>query len=68
MEAKLDQQLSGMVQEPLFQVFLNVRKAYTSLDREIFMEILREYGLGHLVQQLLQRYWDGQRVVTKSGK
>ena len=32
------------------------------------MEILREYGLGPRIQQLLQRYWDGQRVVPKSGK
>ena len=32
------------------------------------MEILREYGLGPRLQILLQRYWDGQRVVTKAGK
>ena len=31
------------------------------------MEILREYGLGPRIQQLLKRYWDGQRVVKKSG-
>ena len=32
------------------------------------MEVLCEYGLGLRLQQLLQRYWDNQRVVTKSGK
>ena len=28
MEAKLEQKLAGIVHEPLFQVFLDVRKAY----------------------------------------
>ena len=32
------------------------------------MEFLRGYGLGPKLQQLLQRYLDGQRVVTKLGK
>ena len=32
------------------------------------MEILRGYGLGPKLQRLLQRYWDRQRVVPKSGK
>ena len=27
-EAKLEQQLAGIVHEPLFQVFIHVRKAY----------------------------------------
>ena len=30
------------------------------------MEILREYGLGPRLQQLIQRYWYGHRVVPKS--
>ena len=44
-EAKLEQQLVGIVHEPLFQVFIDVRKAYNSLDRGICMEIIREYSL-----------------------
>ena len=32
LEAKLAQQLSGIAHKPLFQVFLDVRKAYYSLD------------------------------------
>ena len=56
-EAKLEQQLAGIVQETLFQVFLEVRKACDSLDQVIYMEILREYGLGPQLQKLLQRYW-----------
>ena len=68
MEAKLEQKLAGILHKPLFQVFLDVRKAHNSLDQGRCTEILREYGLGLRLQQLLQRYWEGQRVVTKSGK
>ena len=32
MEAKLEQKLTGIVHEPLFQFFLDVRKAYDSLE------------------------------------
>ena len=31
-EAKLEQKLTGIVHEPLFQFFLDVRKAYDSLE------------------------------------
>ena len=53
MEAKLDHNLAIMVHEPLFQVLLDVKKAYNSLDRVRCMEIMRRYDLG---TRLLQRY------------
>ena len=50
MESKLEQQLAGIFHEPLFQVLLDVRKDYNSLDQGRCMEILREYGLGPRLQ------------------
>ena len=41
METKLEQQLAGLAHEPLFQVFLGVRKAYDLLDREQCLKRLR---------------------------
>ena len=35
METKLEQQLAGIFHEPLFQVFIDVRKVYDSLYRWI---------------------------------
>ena len=67
MEAKLEQQLSGIVHDPLFWVFINVRKSYDSLDRGICMDILRGYGLVPRLQRLLQQYWYRHRVVPKAG-
>ena len=66
MEEKLDQKLAGIVHEPLFQVILDVLKAYYYLDRGIFIKILRGYGLGNNLQMLLQWYWDKQKVVPKA--
>ena len=68
MEEKLEQQIAGIVHELLFQVFIDVRNSYDSLDRGMCMEIVRGYGLGYKIQRLLQHYWDGQRLVPKSGK
>ena len=59
MEAKLEQQLAGIFQEPLFKVFIDVQKAYYPLDKGIYMEILRGYVLGPKLQRILQRYWYG---------
>ena len=41
LEEKLAQQLVGISHEPLFQVFLDVWKAYASLNRGGYMEILQ---------------------------
>ena len=58
MEAKLAQKLAGLYHGPPFQVLLDVRKAYDSLDRGRCMEILRGYGLGPNLKRLLLLYWD----------
>ena len=60
-------QLAGIYHEPLFQMFLNVRKAYDSLYRTRCTEVLRGYGLGANLQRLLERYWNDQKVVPRAG-
>ena len=68
MEGKTEQKLVGIVHKPLLQVLIGVWKAYDSLYRGRYMDILRGYGLGPKLQRLLQRYWNRQKVVPKSGK
>ena len=58
LEAKLAQQLAGIAHEPLFQIFLNVRKAYDSLDRGWCMENLRGYGMGQNTARLIAHHLD----------
>ena len=61
-EAKLAQQLAGITHEPIFRVFLYVRKAYDFLDWERCLEIMRGYGLGTNLDRLLEKYWRRQRI------
>ena len=53
MEGKTEQKLVGIVHKPLLQVLIGVWKAYDSLYRGRYMEILRGYGLGPKLQRLL---------------
>ncbi len=47
MEAKLNQQLAWADQEPLYQIYLDLRKAYNALDQGWCLKILAGYGVGH---------------------
>ena len=68
LEANLAQQLARLAHEPLFQVFLDVQRAYGCWTGGGFLEILRGVGLGTNLDRLLRHYWEKQRVVTKAGK
>ena len=67
-EAKLLQQLSKMVQKTLHFIFLDLGKAYDTVDRERLLEILEGYGVGPNTLGLLKFYWENQRCVAKAGK
>ena len=62
-EVKLLQQLSHMVHKTLYFIFLDLQKAYNTVDREQLLEILEGYGVGPNVLDLLKLYWDNQHCV-----
>ena len=68
MESKLAQQLAGLAHEPLLHIFMDVRKAYDSMERGCFLEILRGYGMGPNLARLLKNHRKWQRTVPKAGK
>ena len=65
-EAKLAQQLAGIAHNPLFQIFLDVRKAYDSLDRGQCMEILQGYGMGQNTARLISHFRDNLILFPKA--
>ena len=66
LEAKLAQQLVGISHKPLFQIFLDVRKAYDSLDRGRCMEILRGYVMVQNTARLISHHWDSLTFVPEA--
>ena len=66
--AKLGQQLVGLAHEPLFQVFLDIRKAYNSLYRGQCMGILWRYGMVQNMACLISHHWDNQQFLPKARK
>ena len=65
LESNLAQQLEGISHELLFQVFLDKRKYYDSLDRGWCMEILWGYGMGKIMARLIAHHWYNLMFVPK---
>ena len=52
-EAKLFQPLAGIDGVAVYEVFLDLRKAYDAVDRSRLEEILKGYGVGPSMLRLL---------------
>jgi len=57
-EATLAQQLTYIEQEALFQTFIDLKKAYDSMDCERFLEIMKGYGVGLIMLRLIETFWN----------
>jgi hypothetical protein len=66
-EAKLAQQLAWVEQEPLYQIFFDLRKAYNHLNREKCLEIMTGYGVGPKLLRLKMQFWTQAEMVYHAG-
>ena len=64
-EAKLVQQLAYVEQEPLFAVFIDLRKAFDAMDRDRCLEILKNYGVGPNILRLIRKFWLKAKLVCR---
>jgi Reverse transcriptase (RNA-dependent DNA polymerase) len=51
----------------LFQIFLDLSKAYDTLGRERKLSLLQSYGMGPRLLGLLQNFWSGLQLVLRQG-
>jgi hypothetical protein len=67
MEVKMQQQLMWVDQAPLYQIYLDLRKAYNTLDRGQCLEILAGYGVGPNLLRFQKKFWDKAKMVCHAG-
>ena len=67
LEAKLLHQLASMREEVLYVIFLDLTKAYDTLDRSRSLEILEGYGVGPQARRILRKYWGKSTMVARAG-
>ena len=65
LECKLQMQLALVKGQPLFQVFLDLSKAYDSLDRDRTLQVLEAYGVGPNVLHFLSCIWEWSHLVPR---
>ena len=56
-----------MEQEPLYQIYLDLRKAYNALDRGRCLKILAGYGVGPKLLRLQKQFWAEAKMVCCAG-
>jgi hypothetical protein len=65
-EAKLAQQLAHLEQAPFYGVFLDLKKAFDSMDRERCLMILEGYGVGPRMIRLIWIFWRNAVLVCRA--
>jgi hypothetical protein len=64
-EAKLQMQLSFVPRRTLYQVLIDLAKAYDTLGLGQTLEILEGYGVGKRTLRLLKNFWESLLVVAR---
>jgi hypothetical protein len=67
MEVKLNQQLAWVDQAPLYQIYLDLKKAYNALNLTRCLEILAGYGVGPNLLHLQKQIWGNAKMVCCAG-
>jgi len=65
-DAKLAQQLAFREQAPLYGVFIDLRKAFDSMDRGRCIEVLRGYGVGPRMLALIAHFWEKAELACRA--
>ena len=49
----------------MFQVFLDLHKAFDTVSRDRLLILLEDYGVGDITRDLLELYWNQQQTTLK---
>ena len=65
MESNLIQQLMDIMEEVMYEIFLELHKAYDTLDCDSCLNILEAYGVVPQALRLLWCYWYNLTMVAQ---
>jgi len=65
MEAKLQMQHMYCIGQPLYQIFIDMSKAYDGLDRDRTLQLLQDYGVGENILRILQNFWVTHTIIPQ---
>ncbi len=66
-KAKLVQQLAWGNQCPLYEIYVDLKKANDAINRGHMMEILKAYGVGPNLLRLQNSSWENAKLVCPAG-
>ena len=64
-ETKISMQIAACKSDTIFQVFLDLRKAYDSIDRNRVLKLLEKYGVGPNITNYIKEVWDNQLFLLR---
>ena len=64
-KAKLQQELTLLMDKILYQLFLDLKKAYDKVHRGRSLDTLKAFGVGPRVLCLIKNFWENQHIVPR---
>ena len=64
-ETKLTMQLATCRSDTLYQIYLDLSKAYDSIDRTKIVQLLKKYHVGPRILKYIETVWDRQQFVLR---
>jgi uncharacterized protein (DUF433 family) len=53
---------------PMYFIFLDIKKAYDSVDRERILQLLQQYGVGPNICSIIEQIWTNDKLIPKQNK
>ena len=61
-------QIEACKSTPIYQVYLDLSKAYDSIDQESTLRIMEKYKIGPNIRRYVQKVWDNQNFFLRQSK